>query len=71
MANPQSPQTPVSRPGHPLDLGTSVAGEEDPGASFDAPRGTEGRSDQPAGTAGSQPAAPPADEAPAKPHARA
>ena len=37
-----------ARPDDPLDLKTSVAGEEDPGASLDLPRGTEGRSDQPA-----------------------
>jgi hypothetical protein len=61
-----------TRPGDPLDLGTSVAGEEDPGASFDnpAPRGTEGRSDQPAGQppmepTGAQPPMAPGDEAPA------
>lgn len=70
MADKQSPPTPVSKPGDPLDLGTSVAGEEDPGASFDAPRGTEGRSDQPAGEAGARPrgtmpAMAPGDEAPA------
>jgi hypothetical protein len=38
-----------ARPGDPVDLLTSVAGEEDPGASFESPSGTEGRSDQPAG----------------------
>jgi hypothetical protein len=59
-----------ARPGDPLDLGTSVAGEEDPGASFDAPTGTEGRSDQPAGAAGARPRGvqqpmAPGDEAPA------
>ena len=69
MADKQSPPTPVSKPGDPLDLGTSVAGEEDPGASFDAPRGTEGRSDQPAGISGAQPRGTtppmaPGDEAP-------
>ena len=58
-----------ARPGDPIDLLTSVAGEEDPGASFDAPRGTEGRSDQPAGQApgqptGGQPPMSPGDEAP-------
>jgi DnaJ-class molecular chaperone len=62
---------PVS-PGDPLDLTTSVAGEEDPGASIDMAqaRGTEGRDDQPAGQAakqpsGGQPAMAPGDEAPA------
>jgi len=61
-----------TRPGEPLDLGTSVAGEEDPGASIDlaVPRGTEGRSDQPAGdkpmqSSGPQAAMAPGDEAPA------
>ena len=61
---------PPARPGDPLDLMASVAGEEDPGASFDAPSGTEGRSDQPAGQAPGQPSTAPApmspgDEAPA------
>lgn len=63
---------PSPRPGDSLDLKTSVAGEEDPGASLDLsqPRGTEGRSDQPAGQAPKQPSgaqAPmaPGDEAPA------
>ena len=40
MADKKTPPNPVARPGDPLDLSTSVAGEEDPGASFDAPRGT-------------------------------
>jgi len=58
-----------ARPGDPIDLLVSVAGEEDPGASFDAPSGTEGRSDQPAGQApgqpsGAQPPMSPGDEAP-------
>lgn len=59
-------------PDDPLDLATSVAGEEDPGASFDVPnsKGWEGRSDQPAGQGAKQPSgaqAPmaPGDEAPA------
>jgi hypothetical protein len=43
-----------ARPGDPVDLLMSVAGEEDPGASFESPRGTEGRSDQPAGQAPGQ-----------------
>jgi hypothetical protein len=69
MADPRSPSRSVSRPGEPLDLSTSVAGEEDPGASFDAPRGNEGRNDQPAGEAGArprgvQPPMAPGDEAP-------
>jgi hypothetical protein len=38
--------TAPARPGDPIDLQVSVAGEEDPGASFDLPSGTEGRSDQ-------------------------
>lgn len=42
MASKHSPPTPVSKPGDPLDLSTSVAGEEDPGASFDTPPGNEG-----------------------------
>ena len=61
-----------ARPGEPLDLTTSVAGEEDPGASIDmaTPRGNEGRNDQPAGQSPMQPTgaqAPmaPGDEAPA------
>ena len=59
-----------ARPGDPLDLDRSVAGEEDPGASLDSPRGTEGRSDQPAGQRGDRPVAAskpmaPGDEAPA------
>ena len=61
-----------ARPGDPIDLGLSVAGEEDPGASFDAPdsKGWEGRNDQPAGQAPAQPSGgqPPmagGDEAPA------
>ena len=69
MADKQSPTNPVSQPGEPLDLRTSVAGEEDPGASFDTPRGDEGRNDQPAGAAGAQPRGTmppmaPGDEAP-------
>jgi hypothetical protein len=59
-----------ARPGDAIDLLASVAGEEDPGASFDAPSGTEGRSDQPAGQAGGEPSGnprpmSPGDEAPA------
>jgi len=57
------------RPGDPIDLLQSVAGEEDPGASFDSPRDTEGRSDSPAGQPPGQPSAgqrpmSPGDEAP-------
>jgi hypothetical protein len=68
MADKQTPSSPASRPGDPLDLGTSVAGEEDPGASVDLAR-SPGRSDQPAGQAPGQPsmAQPPmrpGDEAP-------
>ena len=78
MAGKQNESFPGSgapaRPGDPIDLDTSVAGEEDPGASIDLanvrPRGTEGRNDQPAGQApaqpvGAQPAMAPGDEAPA------
>jgi hypothetical protein len=59
-----------ARPDDPIDLGASVAGEEDPGASLDLPRGTESRSDQPAGQAPGQPSTAqppmsPGDEAPA------
>lgn len=61
-----------ARPGDPIDLDTSVAGEEDPGASLDVPnsKGWEGRSDQPAGQpprqpTGAQPPMAPGDEAPA------
>lgn len=61
------------RPGDPADLLTSVAGEEDPGASieFASPQGSAGRSDPPAGQApeqqpaGTQPPMAPGDEAPA------
>jgi hypothetical protein len=57
-----------ARPGDPIDL-LSVAGEEDPGSALDLPRGTEGRSDQPAGQASGRPADAqppmnPGDEAP-------
>jgi hypothetical protein len=61
-----------ARPGDPLDLSTSVAGEEDPGASIDMarPQGNEGRNDQPAGQpplqpTGAQAPMAPGDEAPA------
>lgn len=68
-ATQDSPDTPaVTRPGDPLDLAESVAGEEDPGASIDLAT-APGRSDQPAGRAPGQPSeaqAPmrPGDEAP-------
>lgn len=60
----------LTRAGDPIDLTNSVAGEEDPGASFDVPDGTEGRSDQPAAQGakqptGAQPPMAPGDEAPA------
>ncbi|MES2938642.1 MAG: hypothetical protein V4864_13230 [Pseudomonadota bacterium] len=35
MAAKNFPATPSASAGQPLDLGTSVAGEEDPGASID------------------------------------
>lgn len=58
-----------ARPGDPIDLDSSVAGEEDPGASIELAnvRGTEGRSDQPASRqpTGAQPPMAPGDEAPA------
>ena len=47
MANQKPPPTPVAKPGDPLDLGSSVAGEEDPGASFDVPPDTEARKQPP------------------------
>jgi hypothetical protein len=37
MADKQSPMNHPAQPGDPIDLASSVAGEEDPGASFDAP----------------------------------
>lgn len=40
--DPPSGGNSPARPGEPIDLGTSVAGEEDPGASFDLPAGTPG-----------------------------
>ena len=69
--SPPGSSTPA-RPGDPLDLATSVAGEEDPGASRDMaqPRGNEGGNDQPASQPPRQPAnaqaqMAPGDEAPA------
>ncbi len=75
MADKNPSKNPVSEPGEPLDLETSVAGEEDPGASFDtanrdpSANASPGRSDQPAGQAPGQPSAAkapmrPGDEAP-------
>ncbi|WP_205964290.1 DUF1294 domain-containing protein [Ramlibacter agri] len=58
MANKTPPMNQPAKPGDPIDLATSVAGEEDPGASFDAP----GRADQPAGQAADKPAKPQAPE---------
>ena len=52
MADPQAPSTPTLKPGDPLDLATSVAGEEDPGASLDLPM-------EPAKPAGQAPVPPP------------
>lgn len=48
-----------TRRGDAIDLATSVAGEEDPGASFDLP--AEGRAESPVGA---QPAMAPGDQAP-------
>lgn len=67
MADKQPPMNQPAQPGDPIDLATSVAGEEDPGASFDAPPASA--SDQPAGQAPGQPSAAqqpmrPGDEAP-------
>ena len=66
---PQLGSRAPARPGDPIDLLVSVAGEEDPGASLDAPSGREGRSDQAPGQApgqpsGAQPPMSPGDEAP-------
>jgi hypothetical protein len=49
MPDPKSPPTPVAKPGDPIDLETSVAGEEDPGASFDVPPEPQARKQPPAG----------------------
>jgi len=61
-----------ARPVDPADLLTSVAGEEDPGASieFETPQGSASRPDAPAGQApgqptGGQPPMAPGDQAPA------
>lgn len=69
MADPNTPSTPAAQPGDPIDLATSVAGEEDPGASIDLANVP----DRPARRAGqgtgqpavAQPAMQPGDEAPA------
>jgi len=68
MADKQDLSRPASTPCGPPDFATSVAGEEDPGASVDLAQ-APGRSDQPAGQAPMQPSgaqAPmsPGDEAP-------
>jgi hypothetical protein len=55
MADKQSASSTPAKPGDPLDLETSVAGEEDPGASIDLA--------MPA--TGAQPAMAPGDQAPA------
>ncbi|MBA2673458.1 hypothetical protein [Ramlibacter sp.] len=48
------PAAPSPSTGEPLDLATSAAGEEDPGAAIDmAPSASPGASDQPAGAPGS------------------
>jgi hypothetical protein len=54
----------------PIDLLASVAGEEDPGASFDAPADTGGRDERSPGAANGQPGSAqrptsPGDQAPA------
>jgi hypothetical protein len=68
--SPSSCNTPA-RPGDPSDLLSSVAGEEDPGASIDlaTPTGMPRRSDPapgqaPGQPAGAQPPMAPGDEAP-------
>lgn len=68
MADKQDPARPASTPGGPPDFATSVAGEEDPGASVDLAR-TSGGAEPPAGQApgqpsGPQPAMSPGDDAP-------
>ena len=57
MADKQTPSSPVAKPADPLDLTTSVAGEEDPGASVDMAN-DPGRSDQPASQAPGLPSQP-------------
>lgn len=71
-ASPQGSNKPV-RPDDPLDLGTSVAGEEDPGASidlFDArdnsrqPQGQQQQAQQPLRPSAGRPDMAPGDQAP-------
>jgi hypothetical protein len=47
MAHPQS-HPPLARPGEPVELDTSVAGEEDPGASIDIAAEEEDPAPEPA-----------------------
>ena len=42
MADEQRPMNQPAKPGDPIDLANSVAGEEDPGASLDVPGTSEG-----------------------------
>ena len=58
---PDPKQQPVAKPGDPIDLSESVAGEEDPGASLDIPvkRDTPAASEKPV-----KPAPLPADDKP-------
>jgi hypothetical protein len=72
QADSQQGSNVSKRPADPADLLTSVAGEEDPGASieFAAVPGSDGRREPPAGQApdqptGTQPPMAPGDEAPA------
>lgn len=70
QADSQPGSNAPARPRDAIDLTNSIAGEEDPGASFDLPNGTEGRNDQPAGQRPKQPSGiqtpmAPGDEAPA------
>jgi DnaJ-class molecular chaperone len=62
---------PPARPGDPIDLGSSVAGEEDPGASIDFTNardnqvgGGQPASQRTAPPAGAQPPMAPGDQAP-------
>ncbi len=57
MADKPTPSSPTAKPDDPLDLTTSVAGEEDPGASVDMAN-DPGRSDQPASQAPALPSQP-------------
>jgi hypothetical protein len=68
MAQQPAPSSPVAQPDDPIDLETSVAGEEDPGASIDLANAAAaaGRSDRsPQQPAGAQPPMSPGDDAPA------